>query len=154
MGNRLTLDPPKKGDWSLPGNYRGIMMLEVAYKILANLLLMRLHPVLESPDHVDHEPQCGFRTGRGTSDASFTVKQLISKRREHGLETWILFLDLAFDRVPRCCDVTIRSEVTDAAEAASDEKSWLTLACTAQIRCATKVGQTAHCNASDRTRQV
>ena len=54
-------------------------------------------------DHLDHEPQCGFRGKRGTGDASFTVKQLIRKRREHGLETWILFIDLvkAFDRVPR-----------------------------------------------------
>jgi hypothetical protein len=36
-------------------------------------------------------------------DAIFTVKTLINKRREHGMETWLLFLDLvkAFDKVPR-----------------------------------------------------
>jgi len=64
---------------------------------------LRLQLVLESTEHVDHEQQCGFRTGRGTCDASFTVKQATKKRREHGLETWWLFLDLvkAFDRVPR-----------------------------------------------------
>jgi len=90
----------KKGDLSQPGNYRGIMMLEVAYKIVANLLNERLEPVIES---LDHEAQCGFRRKRGCSDAIFTVRQLIAKRREHGLETWILFIDLvkAFDRVPR-----------------------------------------------------
>ena len=115
---------PKKGDRSLPGNYRGIMMLEVGYKILANLMLMRLQPVLESPAHVDHESQCGFRTGRGCSDASFTVKQIISKRREHSLETWVFFLDLvkAFDRVARCCHHTIPRHETDAARAAQDVK--------------------------------
>ena len=94
---------PKKGDKSLPGNYRGIMMLEVAYKIVALILHARLTPVCESVDHLDHETQCGFRGGRGCSDAIFTLKQLLRKRREHGLETWVLFIDLvkAFDRVPR-----------------------------------------------------
>eukprot|EP00966_Prymnesium_polylepis_P107512 2488683-Prymnesium_polylepis.1 len=90
----------KKGDLSDPGNYRGIMMLEVAYKILANLLHARLEPIMES---LDHESQCGFRRRRGCSDAIFTIQELIAKRREHGLETWVLFIDLvkAFDRVPR-----------------------------------------------------
>jgi hypothetical protein len=52
---------------------------------------------------LDHEAQCGFRPGRGCVDGVFTVKLAMKKRREHGLETWILFLDLvkAFDRVPR-----------------------------------------------------
>jgi hypothetical protein len=91
---------PKKGDLSQPGNHRGIMMLEVCYKIVANILVERLKPIKES---LDHEAQCGFRGGRGGSDGIFTVKQAINKRREHGLETWVLFLDLvkAFDRVPR-----------------------------------------------------
>ena len=91
---------PKKGDLTLPGNYRGIMVLEVAYKIVAIILHGRLLPIEES---LDHEAQCGFRPGRGTMDAIYTVRQAIKKRREHGLETWIVFLDLvkAFDRVPR-----------------------------------------------------
>ena len=91
---------PKKGDLSNPGNHRGIMMLEVAYKIGANILKSRLVPIQES---LDHEAQCGFRPGRGCADAVFTVKTALRKRREHGLETWVMFLDLvkAFDRVPR-----------------------------------------------------
>ena len=90
----------KKGDLSLPGNYRGIMMLEVGAKIVAIVLDARLTPICES---LEHETQCGFRPGRGTVDASFTLKQLLRKRREHGLESWVLLLDLvkAFDRVPR-----------------------------------------------------
>ena len=91
---------PKKGDLSQASNYRGIMMLEVCYKIVALLLIERLKPIKEA---LDHEAQCGFRSGRGGCDGIFTVKQLINKRREHGLETWVLFIDLvkAFDRVPR-----------------------------------------------------
>ena len=46
---------PKKGDLSLAGNYRGIMLLEVAYKIVANLLRMQLNKIVESPAHLDHE---------------------------------------------------------------------------------------------------
>ena len=90
----------KKGDLSLAGNYRGIMMLEVGSKIAAIVINVRLTPICES---LDNETQCGFRPGRGTADASFTLKQVLRKRREHGLESWVLLLDLvkAFDRVPR-----------------------------------------------------
>ena len=74
-------------------------MLEAAYKITAIILHDRLLPIEES---LNHESQCGFRPGRGTMDAIFTVKMAMKKRWEHGLETWIMFLDLvkAFDRVP------------------------------------------------------
>ena len=90
----------KKGDLSLPGNYRGIMLLEAAYKIVCIILHGRMLPIQEG---LDHEAQCGFRPGRGCADAVFTVKLAMKKRREHGLESWILFIDLvkAFDRVPR-----------------------------------------------------
>ncbi len=93
---------PKKGDLSKPGNYRGIMMLEVGYKILGLILLARLKPIKESRA-LDHECQNGFRSSRGTIDSIFTVKQMIKKRSEHGLHTWLLLIDLAkaFDRVPR-----------------------------------------------------
>ena len=101
---------------------RGIMLLEVAYTIVALIVHMRLKSILESPEQVDHESQCGFRSGRGTCDASYTIRQLIKKRREHGQETWIWFLDLikAFDRVPRCADKKPPVERERAAETASD----------------------------------
>ena len=91
---------PKKGDLSLPKNYRGIMLLKITYKIIANILHSRLLPIEEQ---LDHEQQCGFRPNRGCIDAIFTIKSAIKKRSEHGLESWVLFLDLvkAFDRVPR-----------------------------------------------------
>jgi hypothetical protein len=91
---------PKKGDLSDPGNHRGIMLLEVAYKIIAIIILARIKPIEEG---LDHESQCGFRPGRGCTDAVFNLKQAIRKRREHGLSTWVFFMDLvkAFDRVPR-----------------------------------------------------
>ena len=98
MDERTSEGPTKEG--SLPGNYRGIMLLEAAYKIVTILLLNRLRPIAET---LDHEQQCGFRPRRGCDDAIFTAKMAMKKRREHSQETWILFLDLvkAFDRVPR-----------------------------------------------------
>ena len=77
---------PKKGDLGLPKNYRGIMLLETAYKIVAIILHSRLLPIEES---LDHEQQCGFRPERGCIDAIFTVKMALRKRREHGKESWV-----------------------------------------------------------------
>ena len=39
---------PKRGNLSNNGNYRYIMMLEITYKILANILRNRLKPIKES----------------------------------------------------------------------------------------------------------
>jgi hypothetical protein len=44
----------KKGDLSKAGNYRGIMVLEVPYKVVANVLKVRLGTVFESlGEHVE-----------------------------------------------------------------------------------------------------
>jgi len=75
---------------SNPGNYHGIMMLEAAYKIVANIILTRLKPINESVQ-LDHEYQNGFRLKRGCMDSIFTLKQLINKRAEHGLTLKIGF---------------------------------------------------------------
>ena len=90
----------KPGDQSDPSNCRGIMLLEVVYKVVGNLLKFRIMPISEK---LDHEQQCGFRPLRGCMDAVFNLKSAIRKRKEHGMETWVLLLDLvkAFDRVPR-----------------------------------------------------
>ena len=55
-----------------------------------------------SGNRLDHENQCGFRPGRSTTDAIFNMKSALKKRSEHGLESWVLFIDLvkAFDKVP------------------------------------------------------
>jgi hypothetical protein len=49
------------------------------------------------------EEQNGFSSGRGCADGSFFIRQALKKRREHGQESWVLFVDLAkaFDSVPR-----------------------------------------------------
>ena len=63
----------KKGDLSDPGNYRGIMLLETAYKIIAIILHDRLRPIQEG---LDMEPQCGFCSGRDALTVSSQSKSL------------------------------------------------------------------------------
>jgi hypothetical protein len=53
---------------------RGISLLSIAGKILAQILFNRLL------EHLEHgllkERQCGFRAGRGTTDIIFAARQL------------------------------------------------------------------------------
>jgi len=51
---------------------------------------------------IDHK-QFGFRKGKGTTDAIFTVRTMQEKFRAKGKKLYFVFVDLekAFDRVPR-----------------------------------------------------
>ena len=48
------------------------------------------------------ESQCGFRKGRGCTDMTFVVCQLVEKTWEHQTKVFFLFIDLrkAYDSVP------------------------------------------------------
>ena len=91
---------PKKGDLSLCKNWRGICLLDVASKIVSTIINARMSIVQETHGI---EPQTGFRGNRGTIDGLFTAYIGLQKRKEHGLATWVLFIDLvkAFDTVIR-----------------------------------------------------
>ena len=101
---------PKAGkDLSKPGNYRGIALLEVALKILSAIVNKRLQSLLVA---VGRESQNGFTANRGTVDSSFCLRSTLQILREHGLESWVAFIDLvkAFDSVDReaLCSVLAR----------------------------------------------
>ena len=91
---------PKKGDLHDLNNWRGIMLLDAASKLVSMIIANRLDRVLKEEGL---EAQNGFTGGRGCSDGSFSLRQALKRRREHGLESWVLFVDLvkAFDSVPR-----------------------------------------------------
>ena len=93
---------PKKGDLGLPKNWRGICLLDIASKLLSCVIVKRLKKVMEE---CGPENQCGFRPFRGTIDGAFNLLMALRKRQEHGLETYVAFIDLvkAFDSVPREC---------------------------------------------------
>jgi len=89
----------RKGDHACCDNHRGI---SVAGKVLAKVLLNRL------TQHVDElgilrESQCGFRTGRGTTEMIFSARQLQEKCLEQYKDLYLIFINLtkAFDSVNR-----------------------------------------------------
>jgi hypothetical protein len=90
----------KRGNGRDCNNYRVISLLNVAYKVYAKVITRRLNII---DGYILSEEQCRFRKGRSCSDCIFIMEQLIHKRREFNLPTYILFIDCekAFDRVPR-----------------------------------------------------
>jgi hypothetical protein len=79
-------------------NYRAITILCTAYKILANVLYLRLIPYIEE---VIGDYQCGFCGGRSTVDQIFTIRQILGKCQEQNTETHCLFVDFksAYDSI-------------------------------------------------------
>ena len=90
-----------KGVRNVCDNHRGISLLSIAGKILARLILNRI--IKHLVDKVCPESQCGFRSGRGTVDMIFSLRQVAEKVREKNQELYMVFVDLtkAFDTVNR-----------------------------------------------------
>jgi len=90
----------KKGDKTICENYRGISLLNSAYKIFSNILLNRLEPYVE--ENLG-EYQCGFRKGRSTIEQLSVIGQIIEKKYEYRQKIWQLFIDFkkAYDSVHR-----------------------------------------------------
>ena len=87
-----------KGDALNRGNYRGLKLIEQVMKVLERVVEGLIRQRVE----ID-EMQCGFMSGRGTTDAIFIVRQLQEKHFAANKPLYIAFVDLekAFDRVPR-----------------------------------------------------
>ena len=89
----------KKSDKMKCENYRGITLLNVAYKILSSIILERLK---EYSEEILGEYHCGFRPQRRTMDQIFIVRQILEKFYAHDIDLHLLFIDLkkkAFDRI-------------------------------------------------------
>jgi len=91
----------KKGSRMDCGNYRGISLLSIAGKILSRILLNRLNTYIAPA--VLPESQCGFRSGRGTMDMIFCLRQTQEKCIEQNMPLYAVFIDFtkAFDTVSR-----------------------------------------------------
>ena len=90
----------QKGDTSELTNYRGISRLSLPGKVYAKCLETRCREIIESkPD----DTQCGSRSGRSTTDQTFTLQQIFEKSWEYAKDVYTCFVDLekAYDRVPR-----------------------------------------------------
>lgn len=90
----------KKGDIGIVSNYRGISLLDSAYKVLAMALLRRLEVYAEE---ILAEYQTGFRRRKSTTDHIFTLRQLMEKYYEYNKDLHILFVDFkeAYDSIDR-----------------------------------------------------
>lgn len=90
-----------KGARNVCDNHRGISLLSVAGKILARVILNRI--IDKIVPGVYPESQCGFRSGRGTVDMVFALRQVQEKAREQNSDLYMVFIDLtkAFDTVNR-----------------------------------------------------
>ncbi len=89
-----------KGDFLKCENYRGISLLNDAFKIYESVLERRLRNIVEEK----LGPwQHGFRRGNGTTDMTFVLRQLMEKHWEYDMPMYLAFLgpEKAFVRVPR-----------------------------------------------------
>ena len=88
-----------KGDILKCENYKGISLLNHAFKIYESVLEKRHRNIVEEK----LGPwQHGFRRGKGTTDMTFVLRQLMEKRWEYDTPMYFALLDLerAFDQVP------------------------------------------------------
>jgi hypothetical protein len=90
----------KKGNRLLPDNYRGVTLLSVCGKAYVTLIHRRIRDQL-CGQLLD--AQNGFRKGRGTGDALFSMRRLQELARQHGAPLHTAFVDFrkAFDSVNR-----------------------------------------------------
>ena len=87
-----------KGDPLNPDSYRGIKLLEHAFKLYEKVLDGHLDELAD----ID-KMQYGFMPGRKTVDAVFILRTLSEKFRAKYKKLFFIFADLekTFDRVPR-----------------------------------------------------
>jgi len=82
------------------GSYRGIKLLEHAMKAVERTFEHRIWQQIEVDDN---DMQLGFMTGKGNTDAIFTVRQMQKNFTAKGRKLYFGFVNVekAFDRVPR-----------------------------------------------------
>ncbi|KAL4084353.1 hypothetical protein QTP88_028176 [Uroleucon formosanum] len=90
----------KKGDKTKCDNYRGLSLLNSAYKVFSRILLNRMVPYVED---CLGEYQCGFRKRRSTTEKLSVIGQIIEKGYKYRQNMWQLFIDFkkAYDSIHR-----------------------------------------------------
>eukprot|EP00973_Karenia_brevis_P095333 12426839-Karenia_brevis.AAC.1 len=80
----------KKGDPSLPSNYRPITLLPILYKLFSKLVWGRVRVMLD--DAQSHD-QAGFQSGFPCEDHLFTVVLLAGAFSEYRSPLWTCAID-------------------------------------------------------------
>ena len=96
----LIIPIPKKGDLTIPNNYRGISLSPIAAKIYNKLLLNRILPAI---DPILRKNQNGFRPGRSTISQVLVLRRIIEEIKRCNREAYLVFVDFrkAFDSIHR-----------------------------------------------------
>jgi len=91
----------KRGEKSEINNYRGITLMDTAYKIYVSILNEKL---MGEVDNKLQETQFGFRAGRGAIDEIYVLNYAINKelsRKEGKIFAFFADLKTAFDKIDR-----------------------------------------------------
>lgn len=90
----------KKGDPTKVSYYRGISLLDTAYKVLSIAILRRIEVLAID---IVGKYQCGFSRGRSISDHIFTIRQTMEKYYEYDKDLHMIFIDFrqAYDSIDR-----------------------------------------------------
>jgi len=88
----------KKGDRTDCSNFRGISLSSATFKMLSNILLLRLTPYAEE---ITGDHQCGIHCTRSTTDHIFCIRQILKEKWEYYEAVHQLFIDfkIAYDSV-------------------------------------------------------
>ena len=98
--SRSTIMPlSKKGDLSLPSNYRGITLSVLGAKLYNTMPLNRISHL----DRILRRNQTGFHKGRSTTPQILALRGLIEELKISNKQAYIVFVDFskAFDSVNR-----------------------------------------------------
>ena len=99
--SKLIINPiHKKGDKTMPSNYRAIALMSIAGKVFFRIVENHISTHVENSLFKN---QFCFRSGRSTIDAIFIASQLIEKAQNHQRSICYHFIDFkaAFDTVWR-----------------------------------------------------
>jgi exonuclease III len=92
----------KKGDVTVPDNYRGISLLDISSKLYSYVLNKRITDWIETNGILGDE-QAGFREDHSTTDHIFTLLALVQKQLLRHRKLYVAFIDFrkAFDSICR-----------------------------------------------------
>ena len=86
----LIVKIPKKGDLTECGNWRGITLISVPSKVFGRALIDRIRDGVNSKLR---DEQAGFRSGRGTVEQIFILRNIIEQVVEWQATLYITFVD-------------------------------------------------------------
>lgn len=93
----------KKGKKEDCGNYRGMSLLSIPYKVISKIILSRLECY---SNEIIIEHQAGFIKGRSTTNQISILKEILAKYQEYSKDCFAVFTDFQ-----KAYDIIIRNKL-------------------------------------------